>query len=135
MTDIREDRVSLFRNLEHPDTQGRFWKRVAADVDWTVEGTHPLAGRYRGKKEFIQSTFERLGRLMRDGVRLKLEALYVDGDTTIAELLSEATTAEGAAFANRYCWVCRFDGDTIASVRAYLDSAMVAYTVLRNERP
>jgi hypothetical protein len=56
MTDIREDRVSLFRNLEHPDTQGRFWERVAADVDWTGEGTHPLAGRYRGKKEFIQAT-------------------------------------------------------------------------------
>jgi hypothetical protein len=33
MTDIREDRVSLLRNLEHPDTQGRFWERVAADVD------------------------------------------------------------------------------------------------------
>jgi hypothetical protein len=135
MTDIHEDRVSLFRNLEHPDTPGRFWEQVAADVDWTVEGTHPLAGRYRGKKEFIQATFERLGRLMKDGVRLRLEGLYVDGDTTIAELLSEATTAEGAAFANRYCWVCRFDGGKIASVRAYLDSAMVAYTVLRNERP
>jgi hypothetical protein len=62
MTDIREDRASLFRNLEHADTQGRFWELVAADVDWTVEGTHPLAGRYRGKKEFIQATFERGGR-------------------------------------------------------------------------
>jgi uncharacterized protein len=134
MTDIREDRVSLFRNLEHPETQEQFWERVAADVDWTVEGTHPLAGRYDGKKEFIQATFERLSRLMKDGVRLKLEGLYVDGDTTIAELLSEATTAEGAAFNNRYCWVCRFDGDAIVQVRAYLDSALVAYTVLRNER-
>jgi uncharacterized protein len=37
-------------------------------------------------------------------------------------------------FDNRYCWVCRFIGDTIVQVRACLDSAMVAYTVLRNER-
>ena len=63
-----------------------------------------------------------------------MEHLYIDGDTTIAELLSTSTTNEGAPFANRYCWVCRFDGDTIVEVRAYLDSTMVAYTILRNER-
>jgi uncharacterized protein len=34
---------------------------------------------------------------------------------------------------HRYCWVCRFEGDTIVEVRAYLDSMMVAYTILRNE--
>jgi uncharacterized protein len=133
MTDIREDRAALFRNLENPDTQQRFWDRVAEDVDWTVEGTHPLAGRYRGKREFTQATFARLGRLMKEGVRLKLEHLHVDGDTTIAELASSAVTNEGAPFDNRYCWVCRFGGDTIVEVRAYLDSAMVGYTVLRGE--
>ena len=61
--------------------------------------------------------------------------MFVDGDTAIAELYSTSTTNEGAPFANRYCWVCRFDGDTIVNVRAYLDSTMVMYTVLRNERP
>jgi uncharacterized protein len=61
-----------------------------------VEGTHPLAGRYHGKEAFTQATFEGLGRLMKDGVRLKLEHLYVDGDTAVAELVPDATTAEGA---------------------------------------
>ena len=28
-------------------------------------------------------------------------------------------------FDNRYCWVMRFDGETIVEVRAYLDSALV----------
>ena len=51
----------------------------------------------------------------------------------IAELLSTSTTNEGASFDNRYCWVCRFDGDTIVEVRAYLDSMMVDYTIQRNE--
>ena len=36
-------------------------------------------------------------------------------------------------FANNYCWVCRFDGEMIVEVRAYLDSAMVDYTIHRNE--
>lgn len=70
---------------------------------------------------------------MQDGVALQPEHLYVDGDAAIAELLSSATTNEDAPFDNHYCWDCRFDGDTIIEVRAYLDSAMVSYTVLRNE--
>jgi uncharacterized protein len=50
MTDIRAARTALFKNLESSDTQARFWAQVSDDVDWTVEGTHPLAGRYREKR-------------------------------------------------------------------------------------
>ena len=38
-----------------------------------------------------------------------------------------------ATFANNCCWVCRFDGAMIVEVWAYLDSAMVDYTIHRNE--
>jgi ketosteroid isomerase-like protein len=134
MTDIREDRKALFRKLQGPETQPQFWARVADDVDWTVEGTHPLAGRYHSKQEFIDATFGRLAGVLVGGVKLEIQHLFVDGDTTIVELLSTSTTTEGAAFANTYCWVCRFDGDFIVEVRAYVDSAMVTYTLLRNEQ-
>jgi hypothetical protein len=133
MTSIRDDRIALFSNLQSPATQPRYWARVADDVDWTVEGTHALAGRYRSKKDFIAAAFDRLDGVLRGGVHLEVQHLYVDGDTTIAELLSTSTTNEGAPFANRYCWVCRFDGDMIVEVRAYLDSMMVDYTILRGE--
>ncbi len=103
--DLRTDREQLFGLLARPETTSAFFERVAEDVDWTVEGTHPLAGRYTSKQVFVESTFGRLGRLMRDGTHL-----------------------EG----------CRFDaaepGATIVEVRAYLDSAMVAWTVQRNEQ-
>ncbi|MER5485916.1 nuclear transport factor 2 family protein [Streptomyces sp. NPDC002812] len=133
MTDVRADRVRLFGFLQDSGTQPKFWDRVADDVDWTVQGTHPLAGRYHGKQEFLDATFRRLAGVLKGGAKLEVEHVHVDGDITVAELYSTSTTNEGAPFANRYCWVCRFDGDTIVEVRAYLDSAMVAYTVLRNE--
>jgi uncharacterized protein len=132
-TALREDRTALFGYLAKPETQPQFWNRVAEDVDWTVEGTHPLAGRYHSKPEFLAATFTRLTGVLDGGAKLQVQRLHLDGDTAIAELLSTSTTNEGAPFANRYCWVCRFDGDTIVEVRAYLDSAMVAYTILRNE--
>jgi hypothetical protein len=73
--------------------------------------------------------------VLQGGVKLEVEHLYVDGNTTIAELLSTSTTNEGASFDNRYCWVCRFDGDMIVEVRAYLDSTMVDYTRCPARRP
>jgi ketosteroid isomerase-like protein len=133
MTTTRDDRIALFANLRDPTSQPQFWDRVADDVDWTVEGTHPFAGRYHNKTQFIEATFTRLAGVLRDGVKLEVKHLHVDGDTTIAELQSTSTTNEGAEFANTYCWVCRFDGDIIVEVRAYVDTMMVAYTILRNE--
>jgi ketosteroid isomerase-like protein len=118
-----------------PDTHERFFDHVSDDVDWTVEGTHPLAGRYLSKQAFLDATFGRLAEVLSGGVHLEVEQVFVDGDTAIAELYSTSATNEGASFANRYCWVCRFGGDTIVTVRAYLDSTMVTYTMLRNEKP
>ena len=132
-TDLRQDRAALFANLAKLETQPQFWTRVADNVDWTVEGTHPLAGRFHSKAEFIAASFTRLEGVLVGGATLEVQDIHVDDDITVAELLATSQTKEGAPFANRYCWVCRFDGDMIVEVRAYLDSEMVAYTVLRNE--
>jgi uncharacterized protein len=136
--DLRTDREQLFGLLARPETTSAFFERVADDVDWTVEGTHPLAGRYTSKQVFVESTFGRLARLMRDGTHLEVRHLVVEGATVVAELRAGSTTLDGAPYDNALCWVCRFDaaepGARIVEVRAYLDSAMVAWTVQRNEQ-
>jgi hypothetical protein len=54
MTTIRDDRIALFAKLEDPASQPQFWDRVADDVDWTVEGIHPLAGRYHNRPSSLR---------------------------------------------------------------------------------
>jgi len=63
----------VLRGLENGDG-GAFFERVADDVDWTVMGTHPLAGRYHSKKAFIEGTFAKLGKVLR-GAQLHVEHL------------------------------------------------------------
>jgi len=46
----------IFAGLEHGDGAG-FFTHVADDVDWTVMGTHPLAGHYKSKADFTAATF------------------------------------------------------------------------------
>jgi uncharacterized protein len=94
-----------------------------------------LAGTFTSKQALFDSTFAILGPLMRDSLDLEVRQLHVAGDYTIAKLQAIATTAEGVPFDNRYCWVCRFHDDLIIEVRAYLDSAMVAYVIGRADAP
>jgi len=123
---IAPERVrEIFRGLEAGDGAA-FFQHVADNVDWTVMGTHPLAGHYRSKQAFIEGTFAKLNQVLSQGAELYVEHLLVkDGDATV-ELKSLATAKNGMRFDNSYCWVVHFEGDVIAHVRAYLDSAMVA---------
>jgi hypothetical protein len=43
---------SLFANLENGNSDA-FFEHVADDINWTVMGTHPLAGDYHSKADFL----------------------------------------------------------------------------------
>jgi uncharacterized protein len=59
---------------------------VADDVDWTVQGTHPLAGRYRTKREFREHTFAKLAKVLPQGPQLRVLNVLVSGDWAAVEL-------------------------------------------------
>jgi ketosteroid isomerase-like protein len=116
---------NIFEGLERGDGAA-FFQHVADDVDWTVMGTHPLAGHYSSKKAFIEGTFAKLGRVLPQGAQLHVEHLLVKDNQAVVELRSLATAKNGLRFDNRYCWVVDFRDEVIVEVRAYLDSAMVS---------
>jgi len=61
--------AALFAHLEQGDGAA-FFAEVAEDVDWTVMGTHPLAGHYHSKQEFLAGTFAKLHKVLPDGTQL-----------------------------------------------------------------
>jgi uncharacterized protein len=117
--------LEIFKGLEQGDGAA-FFEHVADDVDWTVMGTHPLAGHYLSKKAFIAGTFAKLAQVLNNGAELVTEHLLVKDNQAVVELHSLATARNGMRFDNRYCWVVDFRDGLIVRVRAYLDSAMVA---------
>jgi len=124
--EITTDSVrEIFKGLENGDGAA-FFEHVADNVDWIVEGTHPLAGHYLSKKAFIEGTFTKLSQVLPNGAQLHVEDLLVKDNEAVVELHSLATAKNGLRFDNRYCWVVYFRGGVIVRVRAYLDSAMVA---------
>ena len=79
----------IFRGLEHGDGPA-FFAQVADDVDWSVMGTHPLAGNYRSKEDLIAGTFAKLSQALPRGVELRLEHLIVQDEQAVVELRSLA---------------------------------------------
>ena len=129
----REYVKNIFATLE----QGRsstFFDSVADTVDWTVMGTHPLAGRYHSKTAFLDATFRRLNKVLKEGVVLHVDHIFMDGNTAIVEMRSLSTANNGEPFNNYYCWIVEFNEQgQITLVRAYLDSELVLHTIKQNE--
>lgn len=124
---------NLFNNLETGKNE-LFFDQVAENVNWTVMGTHPLARTYHNRDDFISSTFERLNRVLREGVVLKVSNILVQEDTAVVEMESLSTALNGMPFNNTYCWVVKFDDNLIVEVRAYVDSALVQKVINENEK-
>ena len=130
---ITLDRVrEIFKGLESGDGAA-FFDHVADDVDWTVMGTHTLAGHYLNKTAFIAGTFAKLRQVLPNGAQLRAEHLIVKDGQAVVELHSFATAKNGMRFDNRYCWVV-FRNGVIVRVRA-LDSAMVSRLFRENPIP
>ena len=123
----------LFRNLENGH-QDQFFSQVAPNVLWEVMGTHPLAGVYNGKQEFLDHTFVRLKKLLKGGPVLKVSNILIAEDTpiVIVEMVQLSYSINGRPFNNTYCWLVKFENEVIVHVRAYLDSALVQALVSEN---
>ena len=95
---ITSERVcEIFKGLETGDG-APFFEHVADDVDWTVMGTHPLAGQYLSKKAFIEGTFAKLAQVLPQGAQLHTEHVIVQDDQAVVELHSLATAKNGMRF-------------------------------------
>ncbi len=125
--------AKLYENLSN-ERQRVFFDSVADDVQWTVMGTHPLAGVYNSKADFLKHTFERLARIIKGGsVIMKINYIYVSTDTAIVEMTSTSVALNGRPYAQRFCWITRFVDGLIVEVRAYLDSVLVQQLIDENE--
>ena len=131
---ITHDHVwRLFSHLEN-NRSAQFFEHVSDNVVWQVMGTHPLAGHYHNKAAFLEATFKRLDKILKEGVILKVNHVFVDGSTAIVEMQSLSTAVNEKPFNNTYCWITHFnETGKITAVRAYVDSALVQTVIQENE--
>jgi hypothetical protein len=100
------DRIrQIFKALETGDGAA-FFAHVADDVDWTVMGTHPLAGHYHSKADYA-GAFAKLGKVLPQGAQLHVEHVMVKDDEAVVELRSLATAINGCGSTTATAWCSR----------------------------
>ncbi|WP_068468767.1 nuclear transport factor 2 family protein [Candidatus Protochlamydia phocaeensis] len=115
---------AIFTHLEKGDKT--FWDFFDEDVLWVVEGTHPLAGKYKSLSEFKKATFDRLNQVLASPIKFKVREIIAEGMRGVVVMDGESTTQDGSPFHNRYCWVLTFGpNDKIEHVDAFLDTQLI----------
>ena len=96
---------------------------LAPDVVWTIKGSGPSAGVFRGRRNFIARAVTPFASRLSRGVRPTVHDIWSKGDTVAVHWDGEATARDGRPYRNSYVWIFRMRGDRAAEVTAYLDLA------------
>lgn len=122
-----------FAPLEEGDPPS-FFTHVADDVSWTITGNEdPLSGHYTSKVDVITKTMKRMTACLTAPVERRVTNVLTCGDWAVVEHTASTTTKKGSAFNQKFCWVCRYEGDKIVEVRMYQDSALSKMVLEENE--
>jgi ketosteroid isomerase-like protein len=129
----RHDVQKIFKHLETQDVDA-FFKYVVDDVHWTVMGSHPLAGVYHTKKDFLAAA-KKLHKVLQKKRTMRVTHIYLDKMIAVVEMNLSTIANNGQSFYNVYCWIVTFNKNKkIIQVRAYIDSAAVQRVIDENEQ-
>lgn len=123
---VSEETVrASFAHMENANGPA-FLENVADNVSWTAMGTHnPFKGHYTSKSDIGKGVFARLIPKLATPLTGKVTNVLVIGDWAVVELKGSAMTKGGTEYNQELCWICRYEGDKVVEVRAYLDTALL----------
>lgn len=113
---------------------GFFQEMLSPDVVWTIEGSGPSAGIFRGRDALLRAIAPFTRRLSVP-VRPVAYRVWADGDHVVIQWTGEATALDGAAYRNRYAWIFRMDRGQAVEVNAFLDLAPYDAVIARVPSP
>lgn len=111
-----------------------FAELLAPDIVWTIQGSGPVAGTYRGLEDFSKRASGPLVSRLTGPVVPEVRSIWADGDVVIVRFDGSATTTSGAPYRNQFVWILRMAGGRVVEAEAFLD--LIAYQqVVENNEP
>lgn len=110
-----------------------FSELLAPDIVWTIHGSGPVAGTYRGIEDFTRRASGPLVSRLTGPVIPKVRSIWADGDVVVIRFDGSATTTSGAPYHNQFVWILRMEGGRAVEAEAFLDLAAYQRVVENNE--
>lgn len=103
---------------------GNFFNEVLApDVVWTIEGSSPSAGVFRGRENFLARAVRPFASRLSTPVRPTDVRVLAEGDDVVVKWEGSGVARDGRAYQNSYAWFFRMQNGRAAAVTAFLDLA------------
>jgi ketosteroid isomerase-like protein len=101
-----------------------FFSDVLTDnMVWTIEGSGPSAGVFRGRTEFVARAVQPFVSRLSSPVRPTSYRVWADGEHVIINWEGRGMARDGQPYANRYAWIFRMQDGKAVEVNAFLDLA------------
>lgn len=105
------------------------------DVVWTIEGTSPSAGEFRGRNVFIEKAVRPFVARLKAPVRPREVQVWADGQHVVAFWKGDAVARDGQDYRNSYAWIFRMRDGKAEAVNAFLDLAPYDDVIRRVKAP
>jgi ketosteroid isomerase-like protein len=102
-----------------------FRESLADDFTWTLIGTTPWSGTYRGKHAVLTELLDPLFSKFADRYTNTAQRFIAEGDHVVVECTGHVTTKAGLPYDNTYCWVCRIADGKLQELTEYMDTELV----------
>lgn len=119
----RNGQGSLFNDLLDPE------------VVWTIKGSGPYAGVYRGRADLLDRAITPFSRKIARPVVPTVHRMWSDAETVAIHWSGEATACDGRIYRNDYVWILTMQGGTATAVTAFLDLAPFEDVIRRIPAP
>lgn len=94
---------------------------LTPDVLWTIKGSGPSAGVYRGVDAFVAGAVQPFAARLSTPVRPVSKQVWADGDHVIIQWDGAGMARDGQPYRNSYAWIFRMRDGKAYEVSAYLD--------------
>jgi ketosteroid isomerase-like protein len=119
--DSNKDLVRASFDRWRSGTGGPF-ELLAADVEWTIVGSSPLAKTYHGKQQFIDEVIGPFNARMSKPLVPVVRGIFADGDMVVILFDAEATARDGKPYRNTYSWYLETRDAKVVKAVAFFDN-------------
>jgi ketosteroid isomerase-like protein len=107
---------------------------LADDITWTIIGSTPLSGVYRGRDEVTTKLLAGLRARLATPVRFTIERLISEDDYVVMQANGHATTIDGLAYDNTYCIIARITNGKLHELTDYVDTELITNSLFARRR-
>ena len=104
---------------------GPLIEHLAQDIEWTIIGSTPLSGVYRGRDEVVSKLFGGLRARLTGPVQFRFDRFISDGERVVMEAHGHAMTRDGQSYDNRYCVIFDIVDGKLHRIIDYVDTELV----------